>query len=158
MTSSWNLLNIALAVTLCVVPMVGIVLTAMGRRVHGRAATLGLLGCVALLLQGVLHLGQTLFLNMIVQSVGLSGAAGVMAVLALLSFVLTLTGLSLLIWAVVARRPGMTPQPAAPAWQQPQAGPQQPGPHQPGWAPQPGSQAGPYRSPQPHPYQGDPSS
>ncbi|MGI5274454.1 hypothetical protein ACQEUU_35355 [Nonomuraea sp. CA-218870] len=128
MDPSWNLLNIALAVTLCAVPVVGIALTAMGRRVHGRAATLGLLGCVALLLQGLLQLGQALFLNVIVQSLGLPGAAGVMAVLTLLSFVLTLTGLSLLIWAVVAHRPGMARQPAAPAWQQP------------------------------HPYRGDPSS
>ncbi|TXK39177.1 hypothetical protein [Nonomuraea sp. C10] len=154
--ASSNLLNVLLAILSCAVPGIGVVVTAMGRRTHGRAAVIGLLGCVALLLEGLLRLGQTIFLRTIVESVGLREAGGVLALLGLVSFVLATTGVGLLIWAVVARR---TPQPAAPGWQQPQPGPQQgwqqPGPpqQQPPAGPHQNPQAGPYQNPNPGPYQ-----
>ncbi|MFC5821214.1 hypothetical protein [Nonomuraea harbinensis] len=148
--ASSNLLNVLLAILSCAVPGIGVVVTAMGRRTHGRAAVIGLLGCVALLLEGLLRLGQTIFLRTIVETVGLREAGGVLALLGLVSFVLATTGVGLLIWAVVARR---TPQPAAPGWQQPQPGPQQGWQQQPPAGPHQNPQAGPYQNPNPGPYQ-----
>ncbi|MFG1942452.1 hypothetical protein [Nonomuraea sp. NPDC048826] len=147
MQSLWNTLNIVIVLLQCLVPAAGIVVTAMGRRTHGRAAMLGLFGCVALLLEGLLRLGQTIFLETLVRSVGIGGVSRVLGILGLVSFVLTVTGLGLLIWAVVARRTP-PPQPAAPGWPQPHPGPQQ------GWPQtQPAAQPGPYQNPQPGPYQ-----
>ncbi|MEV4102040.1 hypothetical protein AB0J42_17470 [Nonomuraea sp. NPDC049649] len=112
-----------------VVAAVGIVLTARGRGTHGRAAVIGMLGCVALLLNGLLQILQAILLNVVIESVGLAAMGIVIMVLNLLYFLLTTTGVALLIWAVVARR---APQP-------------QPGPQQPGWHQQPPA---PYQHPQ----------
>src|SRR5690606_15145693 len=108
----------------------GIVITAMGRRNHGRAAVIGLLGCVALLIDGLLRLGQVFLLPAIVSSGAYSEVAAMIGVFGLLSFVLSTTGIGLLIWAVVARRAPQQPASPAPGWQQPYPPPPPP---QQGW-------------------------
>jgi hypothetical protein len=128
---------------LCLVPVIGIVVTAMARRTHGRAAIIGMLGCVALLLSALAQVGQALLLPSISPRDGYT----VIAVMSLLITVLSLTGISLLIWGVIARRPAAQPQP--PAWQPYGQQPSSPQPYaqQPG-GPQPyGQQPG---GPQPH--------
>lgn len=113
-----------------VVAAVGIVLTARGRGAHGRAAVIGMLGCVALLLNGLLQILQAILLNVVIESVGLAAMGIVIMVLNLLYFLLTTTGVALLIWAVVARRAPQQPASPAPGWQQPYPPPPPP---QQGW-------------------------
>ncbi len=109
--TSRKMLSYLIPSLLCLVPVIGIVVTAMARRTHGRAAIIGMLGCVALLLSALAQVGQAILLASMSPRDGYT----VIAVMSLLMTVLSLTGISLLIWGVVARRPAAQPQP--PAWQ-----------------------------------------
>jgi hypothetical protein len=134
--TSRKMLSYLIPSLLCLVPVIGIVVTAMARRTHGRAATIGMLGCVALLLSALAQVGQSFLLP----SMSPRNGYTVIAIMSLLITVLSITGISLLIWGVVARRPTVHPQ--QPAWQ-PYG--QQPGSPQP-YAQQPSG-------PQPYPQQ-----
>jgi hypothetical protein len=123
------LLSLIPSFFLCLVPVLGIVATAMARRTHGRAAIIGMMGCVALLLSALAQVAQLILLSTMPSRDAFTFAT----IMSLVMTVLTLTGVSLLIWGVVARRPAGQPQ--QPAWQQPQA-------QQPPWQPhaqQPGN-------------------
>jgi hypothetical protein len=109
------LLSLIPSFFLCLVPVIGIVVTAMARRTHGRAAIIGMMGCVALLLSALGQVAQLMLLS----SFTLRDRFTFISLMSLLMTVLSITGISLLIWAVVARRPAV--QPRQPAWQQPQA-------------------------------------
>ncbi|WP_327105719.1 hypothetical protein [Nonomuraea glycinis] len=141
--TSRKMLSYLIPSLLCLVPVIGIVVTAMARRTHGRAAIIGMLGCVALLLSALAQVGQAILLASMSPRDGYT----VIAIMSLVMTVLSLTGISLLIWGVVARRPAAQPQP--PAWQpygQQPSGPQPYG-QQPG-SPQPYGQQP--SSPQPY--------
>ncbi|TDD44878.1 hypothetical protein E1286_25810, partial [Nonomuraea terrae] len=105
-------------IILAVVLIAGAVMTGLRRRDHGRAAILGMAGCITLLLEVVLGIVIQLMIPAMVTSLG-GGSAVALLVVNLISVVLKVTGLGLLIWAVVARR---TSAPAeTPSWHQPAA-------------------------------------
>ncbi|WP_157246483.1 hypothetical protein [Nonomuraea typhae] len=114
--------------------VVGAVLCGRAKRDHGKAATLGMIGCLLLVLS-VLVRTPTIFAIDFQRDLGLSAASlGVIfAVVGLLETILLLAGFALLVAGVVARR-GPRPQPPAP----PQGyGYGQPAPPQgPGYGPQ----------------------
>jgi hypothetical protein len=126
------------ALLMIILLIVGIVLMIRARAEHGRAAMLGLYGCIVFLISVVFDVARSLTFPYLVEAVGIRSIGGVVLVEALISLVLTGGGVGLLIWAVVARRtpaqPPQTPgwpQPPQPhGWQQPQ---QQPQPQQPEW-------------------------
>ncbi|MFI6291693.1 hypothetical protein ACIBEJ_08915 [Nonomuraea sp. NPDC050790] len=97
----------------------GAVITGMARRQHGKAAVLGLIGCVLLMINVLPTAAMTIFAPQIARDLGLSMASTFFGILGFLNMALTLGGFGLLVAAVVARR---TPQPQAPAWNQPQPG------------------------------------
>ncbi|WP_336216487.1 hypothetical protein [Nonomuraea sp. LPB2021202275-12-8] len=136
-----NLVNILTTGLLCVLLFVGVVVSGMARRQHGRAATIGMAGFLLLLLEAILRLVQVLTFELVIESVGPALMDTVFMLESLLGFLFTAIGVGLLIWAVVARRtPPPPPQPPQPqGWQQP--GWQQPPGPQPGWQ-QPGSGQG----------------
>lgn len=113
--------------------VVGIVLMAARRRDHGRAAVVGILGCVVLLLGVVFNSLQGFMIDLLIPLLEIGPSY---AVASLISFGFSIIGTGLLIFAVIARRDPRQPAPAhGPEWQQP---PQQ----QPGWGqpPQPPQQ------------------
>ncbi|MEU0568662.1 hypothetical protein ABZ297_25235 [Nonomuraea sp. NPDC005983] len=119
----------------------GIVLTIGKRRQHGRAAMLGLAGCLVLLLEIVFNVVRSLTFPSLVDSMGIKSANTIVVVETAVSSLLSGVGIGLLIMAVVARR-SSPQQPAAPGWQQPPpAWPQYPQqgeqgrPPAPGWQP-----------------------
>jgi hypothetical protein len=95
--------------------IIGIVLMAMRRREHGRAAVVGISGCVVLLLGAVFNGARGFMVETVFGGLGFWMAYGVWTVL---SLGLSLVGTGLMIAAVVTRRqprqsaPG--PQPYAP--------------------------------------------
>ncbi|WP_219472191.1 hypothetical protein [Nonomuraea rhizosphaerae] len=121
----------------------GIILTARAKAEHGRAAVLGMYGCVVLLVGEVYTLVRGLWLPLFLQSFDYNVITALL--LGLVGFVFTAGGLGLLIWAVVARRspsplgqqhgqqPGWQQQAQAPPSWQPQSPPQPPPGQQPGW-------------------------
>ncbi|MGW0485619.1 hypothetical protein [Nonomuraea sp. NPDC003214] len=141
-----NYVGIGTTALISVLLLAGTVLLGMNRRNHGRGATLGMFGCLALFLDSLVRLAQLLMIGVLLESFGPGGIDVVFLLVNLVSFVLMVTGVSLLIAGVIARR--TPPQQAGPqAPQQPQhwqQGPQQ-GPQQ-GWQQQ-GPQ-GPYGQPQ----------
>ncbi|MFC4006323.1 hypothetical protein ACFOY2_03760 [Nonomuraea purpurea] len=156
MTDTTSLLIIGLIAfaVMGVLLLAGIVMTAMGRRNHGSAATIGMVGCIVLLLGLVFNTLRGLALPMLSDTFGMS-LNMLFTVGNVLSLLFEVIGTGLLIWAVVARRNPPTPAgPQGPAWQQPasewqqQPGRQSPQPgHQPGH--QPGQQPGWQTPPQP---------
>jgi hypothetical protein len=142
--------------------IVGIVLMIRARGEHGRAAMLGVYGCIALLIGVVFDVARGFTLPYLIDAVGIRSIGVVLLVEGLVSFILTGGGVGLLIWAVIARRtpaqPQQTPgwqQPQQPqGWQQPQQ-PQQPQPQQPEWQrqSQPPPEWQPQSPPQPPPSQ-----
>ncbi|GAA2405063.1 hypothetical protein GCM10010404_74010 [Nonomuraea africana] len=111
-----------------IVLVVGIVLTARARGSHGRGATLGLVGCVVLLVAALLQGAYQAFLDSLVQSGGYRMMATLAMISGLVFMVINVAGLGLLISGVVARRNGA---------QQPAQGWQQPYPPQPPYSQQP---------------------
>ncbi|MGN9846005.1 hypothetical protein ACTMTI_48595 [Nonomuraea sp. H19] len=112
--------------------VVGIVLMAARRRDHGRAAVIGALGCVVLLLGTVFSVIQGLLLELLIPLLNLGLAHTFTSVI---SFGFNLIGTGMLIFAVVARRdPRQPAPPQGPGWQHPQPPFQQ----------QPGRQGPPY--------------
>ncbi|NUW30546.1 hypothetical protein HTZ77_03780 [Nonomuraea sp. SMC257] len=115
----------------------GIVLTVRARREHGKAATIGMWGCVVLLLALVLRLVWSMLVAQVVSAGGMETFQVVMVLHGAVDALLTMTGLGLLVWAVVARRPRPGPEaplphlpsPHAAAWQAPAW--EAPAPHQP---------------------------
>jgi hypothetical protein len=136
---------------LSVLLIVGIVLMAARRRDHGRAAVMGILGCVVLLLGVVFNVARGLLDEALAELLSIAVAFTVSSVI---SMIFSLTGTALLIAAVVARRnPAQAAPPAGQGWprqpQQPEWGqPQQPEwgrpqqPQQPEWQPQQPPQPG----------------
>ncbi|MEU6719239.1 hypothetical protein ABZ897_47910 [Nonomuraea sp. NPDC046802] len=124
--------------------LTGVVVTAMGRRNHGSAATIGMMGCIALLLGVVFDLLRNLLFETLVETLGISPSLFFM-IGTVITLLLDVTGTGLLIWAVVARRKPPAPAgPQGPGWQQPSDW------QQPGWQGQrPGPQPGPHPGPQP---------
>ncbi|MFG1706065.1 hypothetical protein ACFLIM_23000 [Nonomuraea sp. M3C6] len=122
---------------MAVLLLVGIVLTAMNRRNHGRAAILGMVGCILLLLGVVYNTLFGYFAPTLIRSSGI-GLTGTIAMSNLISLIFNAGGTGLLIWAVVARRnPPQPSQPQGPGWQQPPqpewSQQQQPFQQPPGW-------------------------
>ncbi|SEM55180.1 hypothetical protein [Nonomuraea pusilla] len=147
--------------------LVGIVLTAMARRHRGRAAVLGLIGCVVLLLGTLFNVLRNFATDLILELFGTRSLGTVFSIQNLISTFFEIVGTGLLIWGVAARSTGREagqqplpqgrqPQPAPhQPWPQPGPAPlpdwQQPAPHQPG-AHQPGpQQMGPQQSGQQQP-------
>jgi membrane-bound ClpP family serine protease len=112
--------------------LAGIVVTAMGRRAHGRAAILGMTGCILLLLGVIFNMLRGFLTPLLMETFGADlGVA--FSILTIFSLIFDATGTGLLIWAVVARRPQQQPaQPQGPGWQQPPGDWQQQHPQQ-GW-------------------------
>ncbi|RVX43540.1 hypothetical protein EDD27_6225 [Nonomuraea polychroma] len=118
-------------------PVVGIILMAARRRDHGRAAIIGIMGCVALIVGVVFNAARRPVIQLLGDLFGLELAILVSTVI---SLIFSMVGTGLLIWAVVARRPQQQPAPSPgpggrpqqqPAWGQP---PQPPFQQQaPGW-------------------------
>lgn len=106
--------NLLLVLVVALVLAVGIVLTLRARPQHGRAAVLGTWGCVVLLIGLVANVVTSYLLP----TFAAEGGAGSFMLFALvqsgLNTLFTATGTALLVWAVIARRPGRPRQP--PAW------------------------------------------
>ncbi|GAA4943800.1 hypothetical protein HD597_000903 [Nonomuraea thailandensis] len=138
-----------------VVLLGGVALMAMRRKEHGRASVVGMVGCIMLLLGGVIGGVFSLMLPNLVESLGMRGFTPVSLIVNVAVMLLQAVGTALLVWAVIM--PRNQPQPTAQgAWQpQPEWQPGQPDwqggsqPGQPGW--QPGPQPG-----QPGPQPGQP--
>ncbi|MEV0201996.1 hypothetical protein [Nonomuraea sp. NPDC050691] len=117
-----NLLYSAIAFLLSLLPalvlITGVILTARARREHGRAATIGMWGCVVLLLGLALRVAWSLLVPMLVADGGMDTFQVLMLLHGAVDALVTMTGLALLVWAVVVRRarPGAeTPAPHTPA-------------------------------------------
>ncbi|MBN6057532.1 hypothetical protein JYK22_36755, partial [Nonomuraea sp. RK-328] len=129
----------------------GVILTLRARRDHGRAAVIGTWGCLVLLTTLVLRIAWSMLVPTLVGEGGMDTFQIVMLLFNAVDALFTMTGLGLLVWAVVARRapsgsgvhgphaPGPhVPTPQAPAWQAPVPPP-------PGWqAPAPNQPHSPY--------------
>ncbi|MEU7859976.1 hypothetical protein [Nonomuraea sp. NPDC049141] len=150
-----SVLYVILALGMMALLVVGVVLMVKAKAEHGRAATLGLFGCVVLLLGEVYSIVRIFAIPSLVGALGADAFGPVVFVIDLIGMLFTAAGVGLLIWAVVARR---TPaqQPQAPGWQQAQqqyGGWQQPQPQAPAeWQPQ----SPPQPSPAPQPGWQDP--
>ncbi|MEV4167009.1 hypothetical protein [Nonomuraea dietziae] len=105
--------------------IVGIALTARARAEHGRGATLGLVGCVVLLVAAILQGAYQVMIPSLVESGGFEVITMMSMITGLLFTVLNVVGTGLLIFGVVARRGGPQPQQQAQGqgqgqgWQQP---------------------------------------
>ncbi|PZG11274.1 hypothetical protein, partial [Nonomuraea aridisoli] len=88
---------------LAVVLIAGAVLTGLRRRDHGRAAILGMAGCVTLLLEVVLGVVIQLMVPAMVTTLR-EGYELAFVLINVVGVILKVTGLGLLIWAVIARR------------------------------------------------------
>lgn len=142
---------------------VGAVVTGMARRDHGKGATLGLIGCLVLLFNTLIQVGQSLFITRMFDAFGHRIFELILTLLNLLTTLLFITGLGLLVMGVVARRTPR-PQPQPQPWQsgQPAYGaagygqqPAQPGYGQPGYPPSGYGQPG--QPPHGQPPQGQPA-
>ncbi|MEV0348963.1 hypothetical protein AB0H88_24575 [Nonomuraea sp. NPDC050680] len=149
-----NVLYIILRLLMSSLLIVGVVLTAKAKAEHGRAATLGMFGCLLLLFGELLSIVRLMSQGSLMRAVGINAFSMVLVAIETIATLITAVGVGLLIWAVVARRapaqlrqtPGW-PQPPQPhGWQQPQQ-PQQPQPQQPEWQPQSPPQPPPSRQP-----------
>ncbi|HUR05288.1 MAG TPA: hypothetical protein VM347_22270 [Nonomuraea sp.] len=153
-----NVLYAILSLGMIALLIVGVVLMAKAKAEHGRAAGLGMFGCIVLLLGEVYSLVRIFTLSSLIEAVGVTSIEPVLFVINMIGALFTIVGVGLLIWAVVARR---TPaqQPQAPNWQQPQQqyGWQQPQPQAPPeWQPQSPPQPSPPPPPSPQPGRQDP--
>jgi hypothetical protein len=144
-----NVLYAILGLGMIALLLVGVVLMVKAKAEHGRAATLGMSGCIVLLLGEVYSIVRIFSLPSLYEAVGVDAIGPVLFVIDTIGLLFTAVGIGLLIWAVVARR---TPaqQPQAPNWQQPQQqyGWQQPQPQAPPeWQPQSPPQPPPAQQP-----------
>ncbi|WP_345569708.1 hypothetical protein [Nonomuraea rosea] len=141
-------MNLIVASIMGVLLLAGIVVMAMRRRDHGRAAILGMFGCILLLLRLIVSTLLAYLAPMLFEG----NLEVTFAIANIITLLLDATGTGLLIWAVVARRPQQQPaQPQGPGWQQPPGDWQQQHPQQdwnqppqqppfqqpPGWQPPP---------------------
>lgn len=121
-------------IVLALALIAGAILAGVRRREHGRAAIIGMVGFLMLLLEIVLRNAMLLALPTLVSSYSESMAAATL--FSLVTMLLRIGGIALLIWAVIARRTP-TPQPTSwphPAAQHPAAQhPGRPQQGQPGW-------------------------
>ncbi|MEU7746198.1 hypothetical protein [Nonomuraea sp. NPDC049158] len=124
-----NLIYLILRLLMGSLLIVGVVLTAKAKAEHGRAATLGMFGCIALLFPELISIVRLFSLDSLIRAVGVNSFNIVLAAIETISTLITAVGVGLLIWAVVARR---TPAQPPPEWQ-PQSPPQPPPSQQPGW-------------------------
>ncbi|WP_214413665.1 hypothetical protein [Sphaerisporangium fuscum] len=139
------ILNILYYLPTLIVLIVGIVLTARAKREHGSGATLGMIGCIVLLLTALLEAVRALALPYLLTSGGYSARGPLITLSGLLFAIFNTIGIGLLIWGVVAKR--IQTQSAAPGWQPPQGqGWQQPAP---GWQQQPPGSGWQQQPPQP---------
>ncbi|WP_090946504.1 hypothetical protein [Nonomuraea jiangxiensis] len=143
-------------VIMAVVLIAGIVVTTMRRRDHGRAAILGMTGCIVLLLGVLFNVLYSFLLPTMSATYGLNPLS-LSAIFTMVSVLFQAVGIGLLIGGVVARR--NAPQPAQPqgvGWQQPAQnwshGPQQPTEQWPPHDPQQPAQW-PHQTPQQPPAQ-----
>ncbi|MFC4111937.1 hypothetical protein [Nonomuraea zeae] len=129
-TLASNVTQTLVLIVMSVLLLAGIVITAMGRRNHGRAATLGMTGCILLLLAVLFNTLLQFFTQELFQM--FRGDIGVaFAVANIISLIFNASGTALLIWAVVARRnPPQPVQPQGPGRQQPPGDWQQQQPRQ----------------------------
>ncbi|MFI7440539.1 hypothetical protein [Nonomuraea indica] len=135
MTMAHVFVNVLLSLTVAAVLIVGVVLMMRGRGEHGRAAVLGLWGCVVLLAGIVLGVVRGYALPFLADALGMQSLSIVLVVESALQTLLTVVGTGLLIWAVIARRPpardprqpAWQPPPPPPPYQQPRQPPQPPG-------------------------------
>ncbi|NRQ32997.1 hypothetical protein HII36_14270 [Nonomuraea sp. NN258] len=146
--SLFPMINMIFAISMIVILLLGVIVTAMGRRTHGRGATLGMLGCIVLLLGVGIGVVLNLMANEVVRA--LDDLRSFVLIQNLVTLIFQVTGTILLITGVVARRNAPEPEPQSqPAgWPQPQ--PQQ------GWQ-QPGPAAAPWQQPQGQYPQGQPA-
>ncbi|GAA4091510.1 hypothetical protein [Nonomuraea soli] len=121
--------NAILWVLQVIILIVGVVLTAMARRNHGRAALVGMFGCLVFLLDVIVSVVQAIILPELARDIG-SVMTAVM-IISVVHMLLWMTGIGLLVAAVVMRRPAAPQQPHP---GQPQ--PNQPYPNQPSYPPQ----------------------
>ncbi|WP_433355979.1 hypothetical protein ACQP25_18525 [Microtetraspora malaysiensis] len=88
-----------------VILVVGVVLTGRARREHGRAAVLGMVGCLVLLANFIMEALSVFALPYVISSWGIGGVQIFSFVTAVLTAILPTTGIGLLIWGVTASRP-----------------------------------------------------
>ncbi|MEU4545099.1 hypothetical protein [Nonomuraea dietziae] len=131
MSTATSLLPLLYLVPTVILLVVGIALTARARAEHGRGATLGLVGCVVLLVAAILQGTYQALIPSLVESGGFEIITMMSMITGLLFTVLNVVGIGLLIFGVVARRGGPQPQQQGQGqgWQQPYG--QQPYPPQP---------------------------
>ncbi|WP_193318887.1 hypothetical protein [Nonomuraea phyllanthi] len=146
MVQTLQIISYLTLAAMAIVLVVGVIVTAMGRRNHGSAALIGMGGCILLLLGVVFNVLRSFLTDPLADAIGIGAS---FTILSLISLLFEVGGTGLLIWGVVARRTPRGPaQPSqgaqAPGWQQPQPNWQQP-------QPQP-----PYQQPQQQPYQQQP--
>jgi hypothetical protein len=151
--TSVQVISILGLVLLGIMLILGIVLMAARRRDHGRAAVIGIVGCVVLLLGVVYNAVQGFLIELLDDVLDDLGIA--YTVTTVVSLFISLVGTSLLIWAVVARRQAPSAGPGRPDQPQPhpQPHPQPQWGRQPQWgqAPQPPFQQHPGGQNPPHP-------
>ncbi|MFD1545377.1 hypothetical protein [Nonomuraea guangzhouensis] len=151
-----QVLYVILALGMSALLVVGVVLMIRAKAEHGRAATLGLFGCVVLLLGEVYSIVRIFTISSLVGALGADAFGPVVFVIDLIGMLFNAVGLGLLIFAVIARRTPVQ-QPQAQGWQQPQqpyGGWQQQQPQAPAeWQPQ----SPPQPSPSPQPGWQDPN-
>lgn len=150
--TSVQIISILGLVLLGIMLILGIVLMAARRRDHGRAAVIGIVGCVVLLLGVVYNAVQGFLIELLDDVLDDLGIA--YTVTTVVSLFFSLVGTSLLIWAVVARRQAPSAGPDRPDQSQPH--PQQQWGRQPQWGQSPQSpfQQQPGWQNPPHPPQG----
>ncbi|MEU4327379.1 hypothetical protein [Nonomuraea dietziae] len=123
MSTATSLLPLLYLIPTLILLVVGIALTARARAEHGRGATLGLVGCVVLLVAAILQGGYQVMIPSLVESGGFEVITMMSMITGLLFTVLNVVGTGLLIFGVVARRGGPQPQQQAQGqgqgWQQP---------------------------------------
>ncbi|TMR94398.1 hypothetical protein [Nonomuraea basaltis] len=123
-TTSPIVFNLVSAVLTGVLLIVGAILMVVRRPHHGRAAVIGTIGCLLLLIQVIFNALMGFLLNQLSDLLGMTA----FTITSLINLILGVSGTGLLIWAVVARRdPRQPAAPQGPGWQQPPF--QQP----PGW-------------------------
>jgi cytochrome c-type biogenesis protein CcmH/NrfF len=110
-------INAILWVLQVIALIVGVVLTAMARRNHGRAALMGMFGCIVLLLGVIASVVQSLFLPSLARDLG--DMMAVIMIFSVIHVLLWLVGFGLLLAGVVMRRPVQPQQPQQPYYQQP---------------------------------------
>lgn len=130
------------------IAILGFGIAMIARAKRGKATTLGVVGCIVLLVGALLNAAQTILMPNLAEELGYSRINVIFMVLAFVHMAIFCVGIGLLIWSAASRNPvhaqtSWQPGGDQPGWQQPQQGPgwqPQQQPH-PGWQPQQPPQA-----------------